>query len=37
MGDAGLPDGIFSNQKFEFGKILEGLEVEHVCLFEGRY
>jgi hypothetical protein len=32
---AGLPDGIFSNQKFQFEYILEGLEVEHVGLFYG--
>jgi hypothetical protein len=27
---AALPDGTFSNQKFQFGYILEGLEVENV-------
>jgi hypothetical protein len=30
---AGLPDGIFSNQKFQFGKILEGLLMEDVGIF----
>jgi hypothetical protein len=30
---AGLPDGLFSNQKSQFGKILEGLRMEKVCLF----
>jgi hypothetical protein len=29
----GLPDGIFSNQKFQFRKILEGLGMEIVGLF----
>jgi hypothetical protein len=24
----GLPDGVFSNQKFQFGLILEGLAME---------
>jgi hypothetical protein len=28
-----LPDGIFSNQKFQFGKIFEGLEMEDVGIF----
>jgi hypothetical protein len=27
---AGLPDGIFSNQTIQFGKILEGLAMEDV-------
>jgi hypothetical protein len=27
---AELPDGIFSNKKSQFGKILEGLEMEDV-------
>jgi hypothetical protein len=26
---AGLPDGLFSNQKSQFGKILEGLRMEN--------
>jgi hypothetical protein len=30
---AGLPDGIFSNRKCKFGKILEGLGVEKVGIF----
>jgi hypothetical protein len=29
----GLPDGIFSNQKSKFEKILEGLGMENVDLF----
>jgi hypothetical protein len=32
---SGLPDGIFSNQKFQFGKILEGLAMEDVGIFYG--
>jgi hypothetical protein len=28
-----LPDGIFSFQKFQFGCILEGLEMENVGIF----
>jgi hypothetical protein len=28
-----LPDGIFSNQKFRFGYILEGLGMENVGIF----
>jgi hypothetical protein len=31
----GLPDGLFSNQKFKFGQILEGLALEDVGLFYG--
>jgi hypothetical protein len=30
---AGLPDGIFSNQKSLFGSILEGLAIENVVHF----
>jgi hypothetical protein len=30
---AGLPDGIFSNQKSQFGKILEGLAMKYVGVF----
>jgi hypothetical protein len=30
--EAGLPDGIFSNQKFQFGLIVEGLAMEDVGL-----
>jgi hypothetical protein len=29
----GVPDGIFSNQKFQFGYILEGLAMEDVGIF----
>jgi hypothetical protein len=29
----GLPDGIFSHQKSQFGSILEGVAKEDVCLF----
>jgi hypothetical protein len=32
---AGLPDGLFSNQKSKFGKNLEGLAMEHVGIFYG--
>jgi hypothetical protein len=28
-----LPDGLFSNQKNQFGKILEGLAMENVGIF----
>jgi hypothetical protein len=31
----GLPDGFFSNQKFQFGQILEGLRWENVDIFYG--
>jgi hypothetical protein len=31
----GLPDGIFSNQKFRFGSILEGLAMEDVDMLFG--
>jgi hypothetical protein len=30
-----LPDGLFSNQKFKFGLILEGLRWENVDIFYG--
>jgi hypothetical protein len=30
---AGLPDGLFSNQKSQFGYILEGLAMENLGLF----
>jgi hypothetical protein len=33
---AGLPDGLFSNQKSQFGKILEVLRLEIVYKFFGR-
>jgi hypothetical protein len=29
----GLPDGSFSNQKFKFGYILEGLGIKNVVIF----
>jgi hypothetical protein len=32
----GLPDGLFSNQKSQFGKILDGLRLENVDLIYGR-
>jgi hypothetical protein len=32
---AGLPDGILSNQKSQFGLILEGLAIEDVGIFYG--
>jgi hypothetical protein len=31
----GLPDGVFSNQKSQFGYTLEGLELEKVGIFYG--
>jgi hypothetical protein len=33
---AGLPDGLFSNQKSKFGLILEGLAIEDVGIFYER-
>jgi hypothetical protein len=30
---SGLPDGLFSNQKTQFGLILEGLRLEKVYIF----
>jgi hypothetical protein len=30
-----LPDGLLSNQKSQFGKILEGLGMENVGIFYG--
>jgi hypothetical protein len=39
VGDAGrpevpgLPDGLFSNQKSQFGQILEGLAKENLGIF----
>jgi hypothetical protein len=32
-GTAGLPDGLFSNQKYQFGYMLEGLGMENVSIF----
>jgi hypothetical protein len=31
----GLPDGLFSNQKSQFGQSLEGLGLENVDIFYG--
>jgi hypothetical protein len=33
--EAGLPEGLFSNQKPEFGQIFEGLILENVDIFYG--
>jgi hypothetical protein len=33
--EAGLPDGIISNQKSQFGSISEGLAMEDVCILSG--
>jgi hypothetical protein len=35
VSHAGLPDGLFSNQKYQFGSILEGLRLENVDIFYG--
>jgi hypothetical protein len=32
---ARLPDGIFSNPKYQFGQILEGLAMEDIGIFYG--
>jgi hypothetical protein len=32
---AGLSDGLFSNQKYQFGSILEGLKMENGYIFHG--
>jgi hypothetical protein len=34
---AGLPDGLVSNQKSQFGYILEGLRLENVDIFYGYF
>jgi hypothetical protein len=34
-GRTGLPDGLFSNQKYQFGYILEGLRMENAGIFYG--
>jgi hypothetical protein len=34
--EAGLPDGMFSNQKSHFVYISVGLGMENVCIFYGR-
>jgi hypothetical protein len=31
--EPGLPDDWFSNQKSQFGNILEGLAMENLCIF----
>jgi hypothetical protein len=31
----GLPDGLFSDQKYQFGYILEGLRMENARIFHG--
>jgi hypothetical protein len=31
---AGLPDGLFSNPKYQFRQILEGLGMENVGIFK---
>jgi hypothetical protein len=33
----GVPDGLFSNQKSRFGKILEGLRLKIVDVFYGHW
>jgi hypothetical protein len=33
VSGAGLPDGVFSKQKYQFGFILEGLWMENAGLF----
>jgi hypothetical protein len=33
---AGLPDGIFSNQKYQFWQFFEGLAMEDVVTFNGQ-
>jgi hypothetical protein len=33
ISGAGLPDGFFSNQKSQFGQILDGLRWENVDIF----
>jgi hypothetical protein len=35
MRGPGLPDGIFSDKKYQFGQILEGLAMEDVGIFYG--
>jgi hypothetical protein len=30
-----LPDGLFSDQKSQFGRRLDGLAMEYVCVFYG--
>jgi hypothetical protein len=33
LSESGLPDGLFSNQKSQFGQILEGLKMEKAGIF----
>jgi hypothetical protein len=33
---AGLPDGLFSNQKSQFGNTFQGIRLENVEIFYGR-
>jgi hypothetical protein len=35
--ESGLPDGFFSNQKSQFGQILEGHRLEIVDIFYGHF
>jgi hypothetical protein len=35
VSPTGLPDGLFSNQKSQFGYIWEGLRIENAGLFYG--
>jgi hypothetical protein len=35
FSNAGLPDGLFSNQKSQFGEILEDLRMESAGIFFG--
>jgi hypothetical protein len=32
-GQPGLPDGLFSNQKYQFGLIFKVLRMKNVCIF----
>jgi hypothetical protein len=35
MSSAGLPDVLYSNQKFQLGKNFQGLKLENVDIFYG--
>jgi hypothetical protein len=35
LSPSGLPDGLFSNEKYKFGQSLEGVVMEEVCSFYG--
>jgi hypothetical protein len=37
LSSSGLPDGIFSDQKSPFGRILEGPGMENVGIFYGHF